>query len=187
MLHGRTGNEDVMWLFERVTRGDWLKITPRGLVADPRGGFSWLPQEYGVWPSLDAFEAAVTALKSFLKALPTLYNADPKRMYLMGFSQGAAMSYATAMRHPGLVQAIAGLVGFMPGDCQRSPRLKALRELPIFMAVGIHDPLIPREQSSECASTLRQAGAQLTYHEYNSGHKLNTQGFQDLRAWWADR
>jgi phospholipase/carboxylesterase len=187
MLHGRTGNEDVMWLFEHVSPGDWLKITPRGIVADPRGGYSWLQQEYGTWPSLEAFETAVTALQGFLQALPAQYNADPQRMYLMGFSQGAATSYATALHHPALVQAIAGLVGFMPGDCKRPSFHKALRELPIFMAVGTNDPLIPREQSSECALTLRQAGAQLTYREYNTGHKLNSQGFQDLRAWWLDR
>jgi phospholipase/carboxylesterase len=105
----------------------------------------------------------------------------------MGFSQGAATSYATAMSHPGIVQAVAGLVGFVPADCQQSAYLDGLRELPIFMAVGNKDPLIPVERTSDCARVLRQAGAQLTYREYDTGHKLNNQGFRDLQAWWADR
>jgi len=187
MLHGRSGNEDVMWLFNRLTPVNWLKIAPRGIVSAPHGGFSWLQQEFGAWPSLSAFDTAVDAVYHFLESLPRVYNADPDRIYLMGFSQGAATSFAITMRHPGLVQAIAGLVGFLPGDCRQPLYLEALRELPIFMAVGKNDPLIPYEQTLICAQTLRQADVQLTYHEYNTGHKLNAQGFKDLQAWWAER
>ena len=187
MLHGRTGNEDVMWLFERLSPRHWLKIAPRGIISDPRGGYSWLQQEYGSWPAIEAFEQAVGALHRFLQALPAIYGADPRQIYLMGFSQGAATSYATAMSHPGLVQAVAGLVGFVPADCQQPANLNSLRELPIFMAVGSKDPLIPTDQSSHCAQVLRQAGAQLTLREYDTGHKLNGQGFRDLQTWWADR
>ena len=143
--------------------------------------------EYGSWPSIGAFGPAIDAVMRFLQALPAIYNADPLQMYLMGFSQGAATSYATAMSHPSLVQAIAGLVGFVPADCQKPAYLDALHALPIFMAVGTKDPLIPVERTSECAQVFRQARAQLTYREYDTGHKINNQGFQDLQAWWSNR
>ena len=71
--------------------------------------------------------------------------------------QGAATSYATAMKHPGLVQGIAGLVGFVPGDCGRMAETAVLRDLPIFMAVGKQDTTVPYEQSQICAETLKNA------------------------------
>ena len=72
-------------------------------------------------------------------------------MYLMGFSQGAATAYALAMRFPGLVQGIAGLVGFVPEDCEELDCLKAMNGLPVFTAVGKHDPVIPFERSLKSA------------------------------------
>lgn len=186
MLHGRYGNEDAMWLFAKTTPVNWLKIAPRGLLAEPRGGFSWVYQEYGVWPDLPVFDTAVSAVARFLLALPRVYNADPDHIYLMGFSQGAAVSYATAMRHPGIARAIAGLVGFVPDACAETGNLAALADLPIFMAVGRADKIIPYERSLGCAATLRHANANLAYNEYDTGHKLNAQGMRDLQHWWRN-
>jgi phospholipase/carboxylesterase len=183
MLHGRYGDEEAMWIFRRSAPVNWLKIAPRGIVDEGGGMFSWLHQEYGVWPQLPAFDDAVSAVTRFIQALPRVYNSDPERMYLMGFSQGAAVSYATAMRHLGLVQAIAGLVGFMPEGCADPQSLAGLEAMPMFMAVGLRDERIPYAQSLGCARNLLMANADLSYNEYNTGHRLNRQGMQDLRDW----
>ena len=187
MLHGRAGTEDVMWIFAKTLPPNWLLVAPRGVRLDPDGGYDWRPRSKDEWPPLTAFDEAVTAVTRFIHALPTLYNADPEKIYLMGFSQGAATAYATAMQQPGLVQGIAGLVGFVPGECGDLVETAVLRNLPIFMAVGTQDETVPYEQSQLCAKTLRDAGADLTYGEYDTGHKLNAQGVRDLKAWWAKR
>jgi phospholipase/carboxylesterase len=185
MLHGRAGTEDVMWVFANTLPKNWLVVAPRGIRIDPDGGFDWRPRGKDEWPPLTAFDEAVTAVTRFIHALPKLYNADPAQIYLMGFSQGAATAYATAMQQPGLVQGIAGLVGFVPGECGKMVETAVLRDLPIFMAVGTEDETIPYTLSQQCAKTLRGAGATLTVGEYETGHKLNGQGIRDLRAWWA--
>lgn len=183
MLHGRGGNEDVMWVFARTVPANWLLIAPRALKPD-EGGYSWHPRLPHVWPPLAEFDEAVECVARLIPGLPALYQADPQRIYLMGFSQGAALSYATAMRHPGLVQGIAGLVGFVPTDTESAVETQALRHLPIFMAVGREDDKIPYERAQNCAATLRAAGAALTYREYETGHRMPAQGLRDLTAWW---
>jgi phospholipase/carboxylesterase len=187
MLHGRSGDEDVMWIFARALPKDWLIVAPRGIRRDPAGGFDWRPRGIDEWPTLDQFDEAVTAVAGFIRTLPHLYNADPNHIYLMGFSQGAATAYATAIRHPGLVNGIAGLVGFIPTRCDSALENSPLVDLPIFMAVGKRDPLIPTERAAGCAQTLHMAGTNLEYHEYDTGHKLNAAGMLDLKSWWADR
>lgn len=187
MLHGRSGNEDVMWIFARLVPDNWLILSPRGLKEDPAGGYAWHPRHRDEWPSATMFSEAVSSVVTFIEALPDLYAADPERIYLMGFSQGAATAYATAMSHPGLVQGIAGLVGFVPVESNAAVETRALKGLPIFMAVGKEDTLIPFKRTQSCAQTLRMAGADLDYHEYETGHRLNAQGMRDLRAWWGDR
>ena len=184
MLHGRSGDENAMWIFARVIPKNWLVLSPRGIKPDLSRGYAWHPRERDEWPSLDKFDDAVNALKRFIEALPTLYDADADRLYLMGFSQGAAASYATAMRHPGLIKGLAGLVGFVPVGCDAAIEIAVLKDLPIFMAVGKQDVYIAHTRAQNCAQTLRATGAELSYHEYDTGHRLNAAGVKDLKAWW---
>jgi predicted esterase len=41
--------------------------------------------------------------------------------------------------------------------------------------------------SRKSAETLKTAGADLTYGEFETGHKLNSQGVRELKEWWAER
>lgn len=185
MLHGRAGDENVMWVFANTIPANWLIVAPRGIKVDPAGGYGWRPRGKDEWPTLAQFDEAVSAVTQFVHTLPQLYQADPENIYLMGFSQGAATAYATAIRQPGLVKGIAGLVGFMPVACDEALTASPLVDLPIFMAVGKRDPLIPPERTAGCAQTLFMAGSNLEYHEYETGHKLNAAGLRDLQTWWA--
>lgn len=187
MLHGRSGDEDAMWIFGRSLPPDWLVVSPRGIKSDPAGGYAWHPRQRDEWPPLPMFEEAVAALLHFIEALPELYGADPSRIYLLGFSQGAATAYATAMRHPGLIKGIAGLVGFVPVECGAAVETRVLRGLPIYTAVGKEDPFIPLARARGCAETLRSSGADLAYHEYDVGHRISAQGMRDLKQWWGQR
>lgn len=147
MLHGRSGTEDVMWIFGRAVPDGWLRVAPRAIKKDPAGGYSWRIREKGEWPTLAEFDVPVGAVVDFIHTLPDLYGADLENLYLMGFSQGAATAYAVAMHHPELVQGIAGLVGFLPMECDDVITAGALEEMPIFMAVGKEDERIPYERS----------------------------------------
>lgn len=187
MLHGRSGNEDVMWIFRRSVPENWLLVAPRAIKEDPAGGYSWRIREKDEWPTLVQFDVAVGAVVDFIEALPELYDADLERLYLMGFSQGAATAYAVAMHYPHMVKGIAALVGFLPMECDDITTAGALEGLPIFMAVGKEDERIPYRRSLSCAHTLHLAGAELDYHEYEMGHRLNADAMRDLRGWWQEQ
>ena len=187
MLHGRSGSEDAMWIFSKVIPAGWIIVAPRGIKPDPDGGYAWHRRDRDEWPLLSMFDDAVASLTHFIGALPELYSADPAQLYLMGFSQGAAAAYALAMGYPGLVKGIVGLVGFVPVNSSAAVETTAMKDLPIFMAVGVDDPYIPLDRTQSCAETLRKSGALLAYHEYPTGHRLNAKGMRDLEAWLKAR
>lgn len=187
MLHGRGGNEDVMWLFARTVPAGALLIAPRAIIADPDGGYSWMRRAANEWLTLEQFEPAVQSVTRFMAALPAGYGADPQRIYLMAFSQGTAVAYALALLRPGLVKGIAGLVGFVPAGYAAAATSNSLAKLPIFMAVGKTDERIPYPVAVQCGRTLSLAGADLTYREYDTGHKLNPAGVRELTAWWQQQ
>lgn len=187
MIHGHLGSEDVMWIFRQTLPQDWLLVAPRAIVDDGDGRYSWHPRQQNEWPSLDAFDTAVTTLEQFINTLPKLYDADPNQIYLMGFSQGAAAALALAIRTPEKVQGIASLVGFMPREVDDAIETARLTDLPVFMAVGTEDDRVPLEIARECGKAVRAAGAFLEYREYETGHKLNGAGMRKLKSWWAER
>ena len=185
MLHGRYGDEDVMWVFRKVVPRPWFVVAPRAPIAD-RELYSWHVQGPEEWPDLAALQPAVASLRRFIGALTRLYNADPDRIYLMGFSQGAAVSIATALTHPDMIRGVAGLVGFAPSapDEQIQGQLDGM---PVFLATGTEDRIVPIEQSRRAADLLRRAGADLDHREYHIEHKMSAAGLRDLREWFSAR
>lgn len=188
MIHGRAGDENVMWVFARSLPPNCLIVAPRAIMPDPDdGGYTWHGRSQTGWPTVDLFTESTQAMIHFVQSLPELYNADKKRIYFMGFSQGAAVSYMTALAYPGLVKGIAGLVGLMPDGYEPLVKDQPLYTLPVLMIVGQDDETIPLAQSLKCRQALLDAGTNLQYHEYATGHRLNPQGTKVLAAWWADR
>lgn len=187
LLHGRNGNEEVMWVFAHTLPDDMLLVAPRAITAGDDGqGYSWHPHQSGHWPTVTDFAPGIAALSQFISALPDLYQADLSQLYLMGFSQGAALGLSAMMQQPELARGLAALVGFLPLAHEELVQERPLTERPILMAVGERDERIPLDLSRRSAKAIRQAGANLTYNEYNTGHRLNRQGMRDLSVWWHD-
>lgn len=187
LLHGRSGDENVMWLLDRALPTGCLLIAPRAIVPDPAGGYAWHPRRPHEWPSLPMFDPAVAAVVQLVRGLPFEYDADPDRIFFMGFSQGAAVALATALRHPGLLRGVVSLVGFMPTGVDPVQALVALSGLPVMMAVGARDEVIPLDVARAAAQVLRDAGADLTYREYETGHRLDSAGMHDVGQWWKQQ
>jgi len=186
LLHGRLGDEDVMWIFRRAVPRPWLIVAPRAIVREAPGRYSWQHQPRGEWPALAAFDPAVAALKRFLAALPRLYNADPDRLHLIGFSQGAALSFATVLRDPTAARSVAALVGFVPRSAPEEVAGR-LAGFPVYMAAGAEDPVVPVSEARQSAGILRAAGADLDYREYPTEHKMTAAAIDDLRDWLQAR
>lgn len=192
LVHGRHGNENVTWVFAKSFAPDWLAVAPRAIEFEPEtpdseDGWSWLPGSIPLWPNLDDFDEAVTALKDFIEALPDAYDADPNNIFVLGFSQGAAAALALAIRHPGLIRGIAALVGFAPEPPPEVTEQRPLDGLPVFMAAGVRDERIPLTVAQRGRDIVAKAGGIVTYGEYQTGHKLNSHGLRDLAAWWQAR
>ena len=188
LLHGRHGNEDVPWIFARNIPENWLIVSPRAIEFEPETpdhetGYSWIEMPEEGWPTIDHFDGAVQALSDFIIALPDVYHTDPDNVIVLGFSQGAATALATAIEYPKICRGVASLVGFAPTiDAHHSNGLP-LKDVAVFMAIGDRDERIPLEVSTQSRETLVEAGADLSWELYRTGHKLNGQGMRDLATW----
>src|SRR5512137_2718162 len=113
MLHGLSGDENVMWIFDRALPRSATVIAPRAPYVSELGGASWARSAARDDLADVDFQEAVDDLQRFIGEAITLYQVDPRRVIVMGFSQGAALSYAFSLEHPGMLCGVIALAGFL--------------------------------------------------------------------------
>jgi phospholipase/carboxylesterase len=105
---------------------------------------------------------------------------------LFGFSQGGAMALQTGLRHPERLGGIAALSCFLPlADALAAEGSPANREVPIFLAHGTDDPLIPISRGADCRDRLLALGYRVEWREYPMPHAVCMEEIADLSSWLA--
>lgn len=189
MVHGWLGDENAMWAFASTLPPNALAISMRAPF-ESEGGYGWMvpdekagtiPHERG-----GSLEHGLAALDEFVRRLPGEFPVDTEKVSLVGFSQGAAMSYALALSHPPLVSGVAALSGDLPEQARRWVSPGRLKARPVFIAHGENDNVVPIEEAIGARDAMLLCGAAVTYRSYDIGHKLSAQGMRDLKSWLAD-
>lgn len=188
MLHGWTGDEDSMWVFTRNLPVNHQIITVRGLYPSNHpeyGGYSWTEQHDSKWPNIKDFGNAVDRLKSLLSTLSQQVEADFTKINLVGFSQGAALSYVYALSYPLQVKRVAGLAGFFPPGSEAIIEGRPLNGIPVYMAHGDEDETVPIEMAYEAERILTEAGAHVSLCKSDIGHRLGANCFEAFKKFMA--
>jgi phospholipase/carboxylesterase len=111
-----------------------------------------------------------------------------ERIVLAGFSQGGAMALYTGVRYPRAFAGILALSCYLPlAESLARERCESSRAVPIMMAHGVSDPLIPLALAEQSRDRLRQLGYTVDWHTYSMPHAVYPQEIRDLRDWLENR
>jgi phospholipase/carboxylesterase len=103
------------------------------------------------------------------------------RVVLMGFSQGCAVTLLTGLRHGERLAGLACLSGYLPlAERTAAERSDANALVPIFMAHGHHDPVIPIARATASRDALVALGYTVEWHAYPMQHAVSPQEISDL-------
>jgi phospholipase/carboxylesterase len=175
-----------MWIFKQAIPYGVAIITPRAPLDLRNGGFAWFEyQRSRFQPDPDSLAAALELLERFLESLGLYYPVDPTWRVLIGFSQGAMMCNAFVYDHPLEAVGVASLSGAMPPVYEEEPRTNLLSGLPVFIAHGQRDEVIPVEAAHHAREVFVSFGADVTYGEYPAAHKMHLEAIKDLKKWLA--
>ena len=109
---------------------------------------------------------------------------EASRIVLAGFSQGGAIALQAGLRHGERLAGIMALSTYLPvADTLAAEASAANRDVPIFMAHGLHDSLIPIERAQMSRKLLESAGYRVEWHEYPMEHSVCAQEIADISAW----
>ena len=106
------------------------------------------------------------------------------RLFLVGFSQGAAMALYTGLTKMKPLAGIIALSGYLPLAKKFSAEKPEANELvPIFMAHGDMDPTVPESYGRISKNLLESEGYQIDWHTYPMGHSLCEEEIVDIKEW----
>jgi phospholipase/carboxylesterase len=103
---------------------------------------------------------------------------------LAGFSQGGAIALQAGLRHPERLAGILALSTYLPlPDTLAQEASEANRDLPIFMAHGTQDPLIPLSWAKRSRDQLAALGYTVEWREYPMPHSVCAEEIEDVGRW----
>ena len=111
-----------------------------------------------------------------------------ERILLAGFSQGGAMVLHTGLRYPQPLAGILALSTYLPlADSLADEAAAANRQVPLMMAHGMQDPVVPVSLALQSRDELQQQGYGVAWHTYSMQHAVCPQEVQDIRDWLVQR
>jgi phospholipase/carboxylesterase len=180
LLHGRGADEHDLYPLLDVLDPErrLLGVTPGGPLHLPPGGRHWYALGGIPTPDPETFLSTAPRLAALLDALPVPFE----RVVLGGFSQGTVMTWAMTLGperpRPAGVLALSGFLPRVPGYPLDPGRLAGV---PVAVAHGTLDPVIPARFGAEAAETLAAAGVDVVRLESAVPHMVDPAWIEPLR------
>ena len=187
LIHGYGSNEEDLFSFAPELPKNAFIVSVQAPYQVPPYGFAWYAISFDA--DMNKFSDDAQAIKSrdllveFIDELCAKYPIDQKDVNLIGFSQGAILSYALAVTYPEKVNKVVALSGYFNADIMQSKAdLSVYNHLKIFGSHGTVDQVIPVEWARKASELLKSYAISFEYKEYPVGHGVAPQNFYDLKA-----
>ena len=106
----------------------------------------------------------------------------PERIVMAGFSQGGAMALFTALRYPERLAGVLALSTYLPlAAAVSEERTDVNAALPIFMAHGDVDAVVPVNFARNSRKRLTGLGHEVEWHEYPMPHSVSPPELEDIK------
>ncbi len=184
MLHGYGSHEEDLMALSEYFPAHYELVSLRAPIELGMGGYAWYSLNYNQAGELkgnltEALKARDELIEYFSHYLLE-HNINSRNAFLLGFSQGAILSYAIALNHPELFEKIACLSGYFWEELVGLKAQKSDYPLRFFCSHGTYDDVIPVQWASKSVQILSHYGIACTYKEYPTGHFLSADNIKDL-------
>jgi phospholipase/carboxylesterase len=187
LLHGVGSNEEDLFSLAPYLDERFLVVSARAPVALDYGGYGWFRIDFtprGMVADVEQAKRSLAMLPGFIDELVETYGADRRRVYLMGFSQGAMMCLALLLTRPEKVAGVVAMSGRFPQQViGLEPDREALAGKPVLVTHGLYDPVLPIENGRAVRDYLSGLPVELNYREYPMQHEVSMESLRDVAQW----
>lgn len=186
LIHGYGSNEEDLFSFATELPDHYYVISVQAPYQVPPYGFAWYAITFDA--DMNKFSDDTQAIESrdtlvqFIDEVCAKYPIEKENVNLVGFSQGAILSYAVALTYPEKVNKVVALSGyFNPAILNPKTDLSAYKNIKIFGSHGTVDQVIPVEWARKTSEFLKPYNISFEYNEYPVGHGVAPKNFFDFK------
>ena len=178
LLHGTGGDENDLIPLARMITPTAALLSPRGKVLENGMPRFFRRLAEGVLDEDDVRRRA-NELADFITSARERYGmALP---IALGYSNGANIGAAVLLLRPSV---LAGAILLRAMPPLAHPQPIKLDGVPVLIASGALDPIIPLESAAKLASLLERYGAALEHRVSPAGHELSQADVSLAQSWW---
>jgi len=188
LLHGYGSNEEDLFSFASELPEEYYVISARAPYDMMYGSYAWYAINFDAdekkFSDLDQACSSRDLIIQFVDELIANYAIDAEKIALVGFSQGAILSYSIALSYPQKIQHVVAMSGYFNEEIAiENYQSNDFSNLQIFASHGNVDQVVPVEWARKAKPLLDQLGIPNVYKEYPVGHGVGPQNFYDFRNW----
>ena len=147
-----------------------------------RFGFGWLTN----FRPEDSVAIHHQALLDLIQTLISEGVADPRRIFLLGFSQTCALNYRFAFKHKDVLRGVVGICGGIPGDWETSENYQPTNAAVLHLT-GTRDEYYPPSRVADYQERLRLRAPNVVFKNYDAAHEIVAPMRDDVRKWLVEQ
>lgn len=180
LLHGTGGDEnDLVPIAKMLAPPNASILSPRGKVLENGMPRFFRRLAEGVFDTED-LKFRTNELADFVQNASKVYAFDLRLVIAIGFSNGANIATSMLLLRP---EVLSGAILFRPMIPIVPDALPHLSSKHILISAGLHDPIVPKQETKNLFDLLEKAGAKVSLQSQNSGHELTPRDVRAARDW----
>lgn len=190
LLHGYGSNEQDLFSFAEELPKELLIVSAQAPYEMGYGGYAWYAINFdeinGKFSDVKQARTSIDKIAEFIDEIKVKYKTNQDKTFLLGFSQGAILSYSLSFIYPNKVNHIIALSGYVNDEMipkQISDNIKT----DYYCSHGTVDQVLPIEWARKSKPFLDNLNLENVYSEYPIGHGVAPQNFYSFKSWIEER
>lgn len=193
LLHGYGSNEDDLFSFAPELSQEFFIVSARAPYDMAPYGAAWYAINFdatgGKFSDVAQAKESMQLLIKFIEELKVSYPISQDKINVLGFSQGAILSYGLSLSYPQLFNKVVCMSGYLNEEMIESREELELRfresviKPSYFISHGTVDQVVPYAWAKQAPGFLIKLEVDYVFKDYPIGHGVARDNFYDMKEW----
>ena len=186
LIHGYGSNMDDLFSFSNYLPEEYTIISLQAPLESPFGGGAWysinFDSNFKKWSDNKEASTSLRKIKDQLDYFISTYGLNSDDISLLGFSQGAILSWSLLLDYPSLFRRAICMSGYINEEILQKP-LGEYRNVLAYCSHGLNDFTIPYEWAQKSIELLKKNNPKVSFNTYPNGHNVSPENFESILSW----
>ena len=186
LLHGYGSDENDLFSFAEYLPKKYTIISLRAPFETPMGGYCWFSINFNnsneKWSDHKQAYQSILNLESQIDFFIQKYNLEPDQIDLLGFSQGAVLSWALLLDFSIKINRAVCLSGYIDKSLLKED-IYSYRDIIAYSSHGTNDQVIPFDLAKTSIESLKENNPNAVFNSFQDAHNVSQENFQSILNW----